>query len=126
MSTIETLLISHAAPGRLTGHGLQNGPAMQTLPGAQCNETPVKGLPLPAQKRGLPAPMQAFGTNLSQNVPGAQAPTPGQQTPPTGAQLNRLGHRKKPGCPGQGGPDVALILVPGVMAMIVSGLTVMF
>ena len=94
---------------------------MQVLPTGQWSETPVAGFPVPAQKRGFPAPMHAFGTNRSQKVPGAQAPTPGQHTPPTGAQLNRFGHRKKPGLPGQGGPLVAVKRVPGWITINVPG-----
>lgn len=51
---------------------------------------------------------------MSQNEPALQAPAPGQHTPPSGAQLNPLGHRKKPGLPGQGvPPPTALKIVPG-------------
>ena len=56
--------------------------------------------------------MQWLRTNLSQNDPALQAPTV-QHTPPSGAQLNLFGQRKKPGFPGQGGPCVAVNCVPG-------------
>ena len=84
----------------------------------------MTGFPVPWQKLGLAGEMQLFGMKRSQNVPAPQAPAPGQHTPPSGAQLNLLGHRKKPGWLGHGGPDVAVSLVPGLTELGEPGLMV--
>ena len=92
---------------------------MHGIPGAQCSEIPVLGLPL--QNEMLAGLMQEFGINRSQKNPAAQEPAPGQHTPPIGAQLNLLGQRKCPGLPGHGGPEVAVRCVPDGMTTVVPG-----
>src|SRR5260370_41574930 len=61
---------------------------------------------------------------LLQASPGPQEPAPGQHTPPTGAQLNLLGQRKKPGCIGHGGPEIAVNCVSGGITIVVPRRTV--
>jgi hypothetical protein len=94
---------------------------MQVFPTGQWRPIPARTLPLPGQNLGLPGPMQAPRTNTSQKVPPLQEWAPLQQTPPSGAQVNLFGQRKKPGLPGQGGPCTCVSCVPGGITMMVLG-----
>jgi hypothetical protein len=93
------------------------------MPGGHCSAIPVAGFKEAWQNSIFPGPIQRFEF-LSQANPGPQEFAPGQHTPPTGAQLNLLGQRKKPGCIGHGGPVTAVNCVPGGMTIVVPGRTV--
>jgi len=90
------------------------------MPGGHCSAIPVAGFKEAWQNSIFTGPIQRFEF-LSQANPGPQEFAPGQHTPPTGAQLNLLGQRKKPGCIGHGGPVTAVNCVPGGMTIMVPG-----